>query len=98
VKSISDDVTFVTNVVGIGVFNGVVNLSLATFLFTPSDDGKTVEPDPAISCRIRMDEACAAQLRDMLTRQLESIEKGRQDQARIAHNGSDESAERAKPN
>jgi hypothetical protein len=67
-------VEFVNAVVGRGTYNGVVNLSFSTFNFTPDDKGN-VELDPVISVRLRMDRACAAQLRDVLNDLFASIEK-----------------------
>lgn len=68
-------VTFVNVVLGRGILNGVVNLQFGTFGFTPADDGKTVELDPMVSCRMRMDRVCAQQLHETLGTLLEAIEK-----------------------
>ena len=54
---------FVNSVIGRGVFGGVANITFSTFQFTPRDDG-TVDPDPVISCRLRLDLNCAHQLRE----------------------------------
>ena len=56
---------FVSQVAGSGHFNGVVNLTFATFEFTPNSDN-TVDPDLVISARIRMDFACAQVLYEHL--------------------------------
>ena len=69
------DIVFVNTVVGRGVLNGVVNLSFSAFGFTPSEDGKTVEIDPQIVCRLRMDKICATQLRDVMVELIEQIEQ-----------------------
>ena len=61
-RSINDKPIFATSVVGAGVHNGNVNITLSAFLFSPADDGKTVEPDPVIVARLRMDIPCARQL------------------------------------
>lgn len=57
-------VTFVNTVINQGHFNAVVNVTLGTYNFTPVS-GK-VEPDLVITSRLRMDLACAKQLRDAL--------------------------------
>jgi hypothetical protein len=67
--------TFVNTVIGRGSLNGVINLSFATFNWTPSDDGSRVDPDPAVSCRLRMDKMCAVQLRDVMNELIQSIEE-----------------------
>ena len=78
--------TFVNIIVGSGVLNGVVNLSFASLLFTPADDEKTVDPDPAINCRLRMDVMCARQLHETLGRLLGSIDAEQPKEAAV--NGS----------
>jgi hypothetical protein len=67
--------TFVNTVIGRGSLNGVINVSFATFNWTPSDDGSRVDPDPVISCRLRMDKLCAIQLRDVMNELISSIEE-----------------------
>ena len=90
-------VTFVNTVVGRGILNGVVNLSFGVLQFTPSDDGKTVEPDPVIASRLRMDKMCARQLRDVLNDLLEMIDKAEHEA--VEHmNGADEPHPETKPN
>lgn len=66
-------VTFVNSVVGRGILNNVVNLSFSTFNFTPTDE--VVDPDPVISCRLRMDKTCAYQLRQVLDDLIKLIEE-----------------------
>lgn len=79
-KSLDDvGVVFVNTVVGRGVLNGIVNLSFGTLLFTPSDDGKTIDPDLVVSARLRMDKLCAQQLHETLGELLVSIEKAEAD-------------------
>lgn len=56
---------FINRVVGQGILNGVVNVTLATFAFTPTAEGN-IDPDLVISGRLRMDIACAKQLHDAL--------------------------------
>lgn len=67
-------VTFVNAVVGQGTLNGVVNVSLGVFLFTPGDADK-VEPDLVTTVRLRMDQLCARQLHESLGKLLELIDK-----------------------
>ena len=90
-------VTFVNTVVGRGILNGVVNLSFGVLQFTPSDDGKTVDPDPVIASRLRMDKMCARQLRDVLNDLLEMIDKAEHEAAQHM-NGADEAQPETKPN
>ena len=74
-KSIDNvGVTFVNAVVGQGTLNGVVNIALGTFLFTPGDDDK-VDPDLVTTARLRMDQLCARQLHEALGKLLELIDK-----------------------
>lgn len=82
-------VTFVNTVIGRGILGGVVNLSFSVFNFTPSEDGKIVDLDPTIACRLRMDKTCAAQLRDVINELLATIEKAEaQVSAAVVENGS----------
>jgi ATP sulfurylase len=53
-------VVFVNQVVGAGHLNGVINVTLATAMFTPTKNG--IEPDLVITSRLRMDMFCAEQL------------------------------------
>ena len=76
-KSIDNvGITFANTVLGRGVFQGVVNITLGCLLWSPTEDGK-VDPDVAIVGRLRLTEACAIQLRDALNDQLASIEAQR---------------------
>jgi hypothetical protein len=59
-------VTFVSSLVNHGYGNGVVNLSFATARYVPDADGAIV-PDLVLSALLRMDMACAVQLRDALS-------------------------------
>lgn len=72
-------VTFVNTVVGRGILNGVVNLSFAVLNFTPEDNSNSVDPDPTINCRLRMDKMCAKQLRDVLNDLLDMVDKAEHD-------------------
>jgi hypothetical protein len=83
----ADDVgiTFANLVVGQGYMNGVVNLTLAAFAFTPDEKTEKVDPDPVIVSRLRMDEACATQLRDSLNSVLQSMADARVKAAVDAH-------------
>lgn len=66
-------VTFVNAVLGIGHLNGVVNITMGTYNFTPQDGMKEIDPDLVVSCRLRMDQACAQQLRDLLDAKLNQM-------------------------
>ena len=74
-------VEFVNTVIGRGILNGVINLSFGVFQFTPSEDGKTVDIDPVVACRLRMDKVCATQLRDVMNELLATIERAEADAA-----------------
>lgn len=65
-------VTFANLVLGRGILNGVVNITLGVYEFNPVDD--KVEPSPAIVCRLRMDVVGAKALRDNLTELLLAVE------------------------
>lgn len=67
-------VTFVNLVLGRGILNGVVNVQLGTWLFGSKESGDGVDPEPTVSCRLRMDVACAKALRDNLTELLLAVE------------------------
>jgi hypothetical protein len=51
---------FVNQVAGAGHLNGVINITFATAMFTPTAKG--IEPDLVITSRLRMDMFCAEQL------------------------------------
>ena len=92
-------ITFANTVVGRGIFNSVINVSLAALQFTPTDDGK-IESDPVITCRLRLDVPCATQLRDALDELLVLIEKSKADataMSAVVPNGDARPAE-GKPN
>lgn len=73
-------VTFVSQVLGQGHANGVVNLTLGVARWTPDglpvekdEEGAKVEIDMVIASRLRMDLSCAKQLRDSLDSILKKI-------------------------
>lgn len=67
-------VTFVNALSARGIMNGIVNLSFETYNFTPTEEG-TVEADPVVSCRLRMDKLCLYQTRQALNDLIDLIEK-----------------------
>lgn len=73
-KSIDDTVRFVNSVVTFGTINGVINLDLGTFLTSPTEDGKGVKTETAISCRLRLDMECAKRIVAALQDQVDKIE------------------------
>jgi hypothetical protein len=75
-KKADDGIIYANTVPAVGYFNGVVNVTLAAFQFTPTDDGK-IDPDPAITGRLRMDEACAVALRDSINNILSAMADAR---------------------
>ena len=70
----TDEITFANMLVASGIYNNNVNLTLATFRFTPTADGK-VDPDPVVTANLRIDLGCARQIRDRLTDLLTSVER-----------------------
>lgn len=67
--------TFVNTVIGRGIFNHVINLSFGVFNFTPSEADGKIDLDPVVACRLRMDKACAVQLRNALNDLLTLVEE-----------------------
>ena len=67
-------ITFANLVLGNGINNNVVNISFGAFEFNPSEDGKSVDPAPVITCRLRTDIPCARALYKVLGDLLESID------------------------
>jgi hypothetical protein len=67
-----DDVgcVFINHVLGSGHLNGIINVTLGTFNFTPSRDAARIEPDLVVSCRLRLDVVAAAELRDAIDKAL----------------------------
>jgi hypothetical protein len=59
-------ITFVNSIAARGLFNNVANMSFSAYNFTPNDEG-TVDPDPVIVCRLRMDKGCLMQLKQVAT-------------------------------
>src|ERR1035437_2535365 len=68
-------VTFINTVLGRGVMNGVVNLTLGVLQFTPDDEGKVIDPDIGVAARLRMDVVCARQMHEALGDLLVLIDK-----------------------
>ncbi len=60
-------VTFVNQVVAAGHLNGIVNMTLGVARFSPTEAG-AIDTDMIVASRLRMDMACAMQLRDQLDR------------------------------
>jgi len=76
-------VTFCNLVLGRGYAQGVLNVCLGVFLFTPDSDGTTIAPDPTIVSRLRLTEPCAIQLRDALAEVLASMAAARHNETAI---------------
>lgn len=89
-------IVFANTVIGRGILNGVINLSFSAFNFTPTDDGKQVDLDPVVVCRLRMDKICATQLRNVMNELLATIEKAENESA-MAGNDSKVDGVIAKP-
>ena len=60
-------VAFVNQVVAAGHLNGVVNMTLGVARFSPTPEG-AIDTDMIVASRLRMDMACAMQMRDQLDR------------------------------
>lgn len=67
-------ITFANLVLGRGILNGVVNVTLGAYEFNPDDKLEKVETSPVIVSRLRLDVACAKALRDNLTELLATVE------------------------
>lgn len=67
-------ITFANLVVGRGISDHVINITLGAFNWTPTDDNK-VDPDLVIVSRLRLTKNCAKQLRDTLVLFLDEIDK-----------------------
>lgn len=57
-------IIFVNSIAARGLYNNVVNMSFSAFNFTPNEEG-SVDPDPVIVCRLRMDKGCLIQLQQV---------------------------------
>lgn len=68
-------VTFVNSVDGIGFLNGVVNVTMSTYRYTPLEDDM-VKADSVIAARLRFDLFCAQQLHKLLGDIIETNTKG----------------------
>ena len=79
-------ITFVNVLLGRGVLNNVVNLTLGAYNFTPAGD--TIDPDPVVCARLRMDVSCLKQMHDAIGTLLEAIEAEQKDPNTAALNGS----------
>jgi hypothetical protein len=99
-------VTFVNAVTNRGIFDNVININFATFLFTPSqertvDNGKKIvdiEPELVMSLRLRMGEQCLRQLHQATTSLLELIDNHRAGQNNPPNAAEAEAGSGAKPN
>ena len=80
-------ITFANLVLARGIYNNVVNLTLGAYQFEPDADGAKIEPDPVVTCRLRMDTGCVLQMRDALNDLLKSIEDAKANELHPAMNG-----------
>lgn len=67
-------ITFVNYVIGRGIVHNVINLTFGAYNFSPNDTDTTIELDPVIACRLRMDRSCFSQLRDACNQLWEQIQ------------------------
>ena len=91
-------VTFINTVLGRGIINGVVNLTLGVLLFTPDDAGKVIDPDIRVATRLRMDQVCARQLHETLGDLLALIDKSDAEQKMGFNGASTQPVANEKPN
>jgi|ERR1035437_3746491 hypothetical protein len=91
-------VTFINTVLGRGVINGVINLTLGVLLFTPDDEGKVIDPDIRVAARLRMDQVCARQLHETLGDLLALIDKSDVDEKLRLNGSSAQPVSTEKPN
>ena len=70
----NEPVTFVSEVAGIGVLNGVVNVTFSQARYMPHDS--VVMLDQIVASRLRFDLYCAQRLHDMLGKILDENTKG----------------------
>lgn len=89
-------ITFANLVLGRGINNGVVNITLGAYEFNPEDDGKTIDPSPVIVCRLRTDMPFLRTLHKVVGDMLNAIDNpGKPNATELTH---DESEPQAKPN
>lgn len=76
----NEPVKWANQVLGQGHLNGVVNITLGQARFTPSAiydepqaEGEPIDTDMIVAARLRMDLACAKQLRDSLDALLKKL-------------------------
>ena len=70
----NEPIKFVNEVAGIGILNGVVNITFSTARFLPQDD--VVILDQIVASRLRFDLYCAQRLHDALGKILDENTKG----------------------
>ena len=69
-------VTFVNLLLGRGILNQVINLTVGVLNFTPdTEQDNGIDMDPVVAARLRMDVPCARQLYKTLGELLDSIDK-----------------------
>ena len=77
VKSTTNTVLFANQVLTFAEAYGVFYLEFASVIHSPNTDGKTVDFEPVINCRMRLDEMCARQLLGNLASMLKALEERR---------------------
>lgn len=83
---------FANMVVGRGIADHVINITLGAFQFTPTDDGK-VDNDLVVTGRLRLTKGCAKQLRDTLVTFLAEVEHAESAALHPTANGHDRTSE-----
>ncbi|MBX3492160.1 MAG: hypothetical protein KF899_04315 [Parvibaculum sp.] len=68
-------ITFASELLGIGSYNGVINITLGAARFTPTMSG-VVDADRVIVSRLRLDLVTAKALRDALSEHIERMGGG----------------------
>lgn len=77
-------ITFANIVIGRGIADNIVNVTLGAYNFTPSDDGTRVDNDLAIVARLRLTKTCARQLADTLSKFMNEVEKAESSSSGVA--------------
>lgn len=95
--AIDSKVDLVNLIVSRGMYNNVININFATFLWTPTDDNR-VEPDPQVSVRLRMDEMCLRNLYQVCGDLIQIIDDARAQTASGQADSLDAAPATTKPN
>lgn len=85
-------ITFVNRVLNRGILNGVFNITLAAHNLEPDEKGEKIDLATVIVARLRMDLACAREIRDTIDEFLKSLDAPPVPGNGVAHEGTSDSA------